>query len=69
MGALLLLLAGAWLAQAWTALTAAVITIALGALIAAWIAKQLGGVTGDTFGAICESSETIFIITAALLVS
>ncbi|MGI6469223.1 MAG: adenosylcobinamide-GDP ribazoletransferase [Syntrophomonadaceae bacterium] len=69
MGALLLLLAGAWLAQAWTALTAAVITIALGALIAAWIAKQLGGVTGDTFGAVCESSETIFIITAALLVS
>lgn len=68
MGALLLLLAGSWLAHSWTAFTAVVITIALGALLAAWIAKQLGGVTGDSFGAICESCETIFIITAVFLV-
>ena len=57
MGALLLLLAGAWLAQAWTPHSC--YHHCLGALIAAWIAKQLG-VTGDTFRAVCESSETIY---------
>ena len=67
-GAALLLLAGSWLAQAWTALTAVIITIGLGALIAAWIARQLEGVTGDSFGALCECCETIFIITAVFLV-
>lgn len=65
--AALVLLVGAWLACAWTALTALIITIGISMLAAAWIAKQLGGMTGDTFGALCESSETIFIITAVFL--
>lgn len=34
------------------------------ALITAWIAHQLGGLTGDTYGAVCEISETVFLITA-----
>lgn len=65
--AALILLAGAWLAYAWTALTALFITVGLGMVAAAWIAKQLGGMTGDTFGALCESCETIFIIAAVFL--
>lgn len=65
--AALILLCGAWLAHAWIALTTLFITIVIGILAAAWIAKQLGGMTGDTFGALCESGETVFIITAVLL--
>lgn len=35
-------------------------------LITVWIARQLGGLTGDTYGAVCEISETVFLITAAV---
>lgn len=36
-------------------------------LIIFWMARQLGGLTGDTYGAICEISETIFLIAAVIL--
>lgn len=64
----LILLVGGWLVYAWTALAALSITIGIGALAAEWMAKQLGGMTGDTFGALCEGSETIFIMTAVFLI-
>lgn len=35
-------------------------------LIIVWLARQLGGLTGDTYGAICELSETFFLITAVI---
>jgi len=35
-------------------------------LIIAWIAHQLEGLTGDTYGAICEISETVFLITTVM---
>lgn len=35
-------------------------------LIIVWIARQLGGLTGDTYGAICELSEALFLITAVI---
>ena len=31
-------------------------------LIAWWLAKQLGGMTGDTYGAVCELTETFCLI-------
>lgn len=37
------------------------------ALIVVWAARQLGGLTGDTYGAICELSETLFLITAVFV--
>lgn len=40
--------------------------ISLG-LIIVWLARQLGGLTGDTYGAICELSETIFLITTVII--
>ncbi len=39
------------------ALTASVVV-----MIARWIAGCLGGMTGDTYGALCEVTETLFII-------
>lgn len=66
-GAAVVLVAGAWMANAWAALTAVLLTAVLGMLMAAWIARQLNGVTGDIFGALCECSETVFIIAAVFL--
>lgn len=66
-GAALLLVAGAWWAYNWTALAAMVVTVGLGMLAVSWMARQLGGVTGDIFGALCECSETVFIIAAVFL--
>lgn len=65
--AALVLIAGAWLAFAWTAVLTALIAVMAGMTAAAWIARQLGGVTGDVFGALCECTETVFIIAAAFL--
>lgn len=36
-------------------------------LIIFWMARQLGGLTGDTYGAICEISETVLLITAGII--
>ncbi len=36
------------------------------ALIVTWLARQLGGLTGDTYGAICELSETLILIAAVI---
>ncbi len=66
-GAALLLAAGAWLVFAGTALLAVAIAVVTGMTIAAWIARQLGGLTGDSFGALCECTETVFIMAAVLL--
>ena len=35
-------------------------------LIAVWMARQLGGLTGDSYGAICELSETVFLISVVI---
>ena len=35
-------------------------------LIIVWIARQLGGLTGDIYGAVCELSETLFLLTAVI---
>ncbi len=42
------------------------LTVIPAALLATWMARQLGGLTGDTYGAICELSETIFLIVAVI---
>lgn len=36
------------------------------ALVTGWTARQLGGLTGDNYGAICELSETIWLVTAVI---
>lgn len=44
---------------------AALSTMGFSVLVAWKISRQLGGLTGDTYGAICESSETIALIMLA----
>lgn len=50
------------------ALTAAclIVTVLLSVLITVVISRILHGHTGDTYGAVCEVSETIFIVIAAI---
>lgn len=39
--------------------------LAGGVGFAAWVARRLGGMTGDTYGAICEIAETLFLLMVA----
>jgi adenosylcobinamide-GDP ribazoletransferase len=34
-----------------------------------WIAKRLGGYTGDTLGAVQQKAEIVFLVVAALLIA
>ena len=34
-----------------------------------WIARRIGGYTGDTLGAVQQKAETVFLVVAALLIS
>jgi adenosylcobinamide-GDP ribazoletransferase len=63
--ALILLVAVAWLAPGQVLGIELLITALLGGLITRSVAGALGGHTGDTFGAICEVSETLFLMIAA----
>ncbi len=68
-GAALVLLIGGFLAANLTGLLIIAVVVFISALIAAWIGYVLGGQTGDTYGAICEVSETLFIMAAVLVVA
>lgn len=46
---------------------ASVISLATGRLVARWLVKRLGGMTGDTFGAVIELTTTAFWFTSGLL--
>ena len=37
--------------------------------LARWWTRELGGLTGDTYGAICEISETVALATLTLHIS
>jgi adenosylcobinamide-GDP ribazoletransferase len=37
-------------------------------LVAGWMSKQLGGLTGDTYGALCELTETTVLLLCSLKV-
>lgn len=68
-GAALILLIGGFLLAKTTGLLVITATFIIGAFIVAWIGKVLGGQTGDTYGAICEITETLFIIIAVITVA
>lgn len=60
---------GIWLVGGWAGVLVLVVTIGSTMMIAAWIVRQLGGMTGDTYGALCEVSEVIYLIAAVLAVA
>ncbi|HHW62287.1 MAG TPA: adenosylcobinamide-GDP ribazoletransferase [Syntrophomonadaceae bacterium] len=66
-GAGLILIAGTVLAGGYKALLVLLVTMLGAVLMARWIAGCLGGLTGDSYGAICECVETLFIIFTVLL--
>lgn len=43
------------------------IPVVTGALISAWFAKKIDGVTGDVLGAVCEINQTAFLLVAFAL--
>jgi len=69
LGAALVMVIGGFIAAKLTGLFIIAITVFISALIAAWIGRVLGGQTGDTYGAICEVSETLFIIIAVIVMA
>ncbi|WP_308639332.1 adenosylcobinamide-GDP ribazoletransferase [Paenibacillus silvisoli] len=48
-------------------LTQAGITIAAGSLLAVWLTRKLGGLTGDTYGAMTELIESILLFSLMLV--
>ncbi|MDP1967242.1 MAG: adenosylcobinamide-GDP ribazoletransferase, partial [Reyranella sp.] len=51
------------------ALLAPVLTVAAAWAASHWIAKRLGGYTGDTLGAVQQKAEIVFLVVAALLIA
>ena len=45
-----------------------VILAAAGVFSARWIARRIGGYTGDTLGAVQQKTETVFLVVAALFI-
>jgi len=65
-GAMALLLLGTVLATQLLGLVFLAITALLASQAALWINNVLGGQTGDTYGALCEITETLFLLTSAV---
>lgn len=68
-GATLLLVIGAYMAASLMGIWTVMITAVPMVIIARWIDRALGGHTGDTYGATCELSETLFLIIVAISIS
>ncbi|MFS0837037.1 adenosylcobinamide-GDP ribazoletransferase [Paenibacillus sp. 1P03SA] len=45
------------------------VTFALGGILAAWMAKKLGGLTGDTYGALNELLEVLLLLAVAFVLN
>jgi adenosylcobinamide-GDP ribazoletransferase len=65
-GTAALLLITAYLAASITAVLLAATACILAVLVAFGIGRALGGQTGDTYGCLCEVSETLFLIVALI---
>ena len=65
-GAIAFLLLGTILATQLLGLVFIAITALLASQAALWVNSVLGGQTGDTYGALCEISETLFLLTTAV---
>lgn len=66
LGATLVLVTGTLLTARLPGLGFLMITAVPVSLVALWIGRSLGGHTGDTYGAMCEVTETLFLLTTAV---
>lgn len=62
LGTTLILIIGAFIAAKITGMVFILITAIPMIMAALWINRSLGGHTGDTYGAICETTETLFLV-------
>jgi cobalamin 5'-phosphate synthase/cobalamin synthase len=51
----------------WITLALLLLTALTGFLVAQWIQARIGGLTGDTYGAICELAEAVALLALAAL--
>ncbi|QGU00260.1 Cobalamin synthase [Candidatus Syntrophocurvum alkaliphilum] len=65
--ALIILLIGTIFSAGYLGIMIIIITLALALLIALWINQSLGGHTGDTYGAMCEVTETVFLLLTIII--
>lgn len=56
-----------WWIAGWTGVTAAAVSLAAALLFSAYSFRKIGGMTGDTLGAVCEIAEAIPAVVAASL--
>ncbi|PKM77992.1 MAG: adenosylcobinamide-GDP ribazoletransferase [Firmicutes bacterium HGW-Firmicutes-15] len=68
-GAAVLLLLGSIAVGGWQVLLPLILTVGIMILIARWIAGRLGGLTGDNYGALCESTETVLLMVTVIILS
>ncbi|OAN47653.1 adenosylcobinamide-GDP ribazoletransferase [Chloroflexus islandicus] len=54
-----LMLGSAWLIAGLAGIIAAALVLAVAHLLARWWVRDLGGLTGDTYGALCEIGEVV----------
>ncbi|MGB9736905.1 MAG: adenosylcobinamide-GDP ribazoletransferase [Chloroflexus aggregans] len=54
-----MMLGAAWLVAGITGIVAAVFVLGVAHLLASWWVRDLGGLTGDTYGALCEIGEVV----------
>ncbi len=68
-GAAILLLLGALGAGGWKVLLPLIISVGVMIIIARWMSGILGGLTGDNYGALCESTETVWLMVMVIMMS
>ena len=56
------LLAAGWILGSLPGLLAAALSLAVAGFLGIWLRRKIGGYTGDTLGAVCETSEFIFLL-------
>ncbi|KUO49760.1 MAG: hypothetical protein APF76_00500 [Desulfitibacter sp. BRH_c19] len=67
-GAAAITLVAAFMVAGSTGVTLVLTSLLIAAIIAKWFAWILGGQTGDTYGALCEVLETIFLILIVIVI-
>jgi len=56
-----------WAGLGWVALALVLLTAGVTLIVARWMASQLGGLTGDAYGALCELTETANLLVLVAL--
>jgi len=65
--ALLVLMAISYYFGNWWGLCYLLVTVLAAAIFCVWVSNILNGQTGDTYGAVCEITETLYLVAAVMI--